>query len=145
MMPASDTLSLDLHWTHGRGDLDPFFAALEQGRILGARCPDCGKTVVPPRPRCVVDGARMTPLDLPPTGIIRQVTTGAASPLLPGTGQATFALVQMTGADNSLLARISGGGTVVAAGTKVRLAPAQGPDKASATHPSQWLHFVPGA
>ena len=82
---------------------------------------------------------RATPVDLPPTGIVRQVTTGAASSLLgAGPVETTFALVQVTGSDNSLLARIAEAGGPVTAGTNVRLAPAKG----AARHPAQLLVFV---
>ena len=33
-----------------------FFRGLAEGRILGQRCPACGKVYVPPRPACPVDG-----------------------------------------------------------------------------------------
>ena len=33
-----------------------FFRGLAEGRILGQRCPTCGKVYVPPRPACPVDG-----------------------------------------------------------------------------------------
>ncbi|MDN5894444.1 MAG: OB-fold domain-containing protein, partial [Nocardioides sp.] len=33
-----------------------FFRALAQGRVLGQRCPTCGKVYVPPRGACPVDG-----------------------------------------------------------------------------------------
>ena len=138
-MTATDDLALHLSWHHGRGALGPFFSALEQGRIMGARCTACGRTVVPFRTRCTVDGAQMAPLDLPVTGIVRQVTVGSASGLLPGgLGGRTFGLIEVTGADTSLLARIADGEGPVAEGTPVRLAPAE----AGVTHPSQWLVFV---
>jgi len=33
-----------------------FFRGLAEGRIVGQRCPTCGKVYVPPRPACPVDG-----------------------------------------------------------------------------------------
>lgn len=133
-----DDLSLLVTWRHGRGGLAPFFAALEQGRILGARCSTCGGTVAPPRVRCAKDGAQMMPVDLPPTGIVRQVTTGVASSLLGAEAdEPTFALIQVTGSDNCLLARISATKARVAVGAKVRLARIV----RAAKHPAQLLVF----
>lgn len=37
-----------------------FFRGLAQGRILGQRCPKCGKVYVPPRGACPVDGVPTT-------------------------------------------------------------------------------------
>ena len=133
----TDDLALLLTWHHGRGGLARFFAALGQGRILGARCPECGGTVAPPRIRCAMDGAQMMPVDLPPTGIVRQVTTGAASSLLGAGSDATFALIQITGSDTCLLARIAMTDAPVTAGARVRLARMVGATK----HPAQLLVF----
>lgn len=48
-----------------------FFAGLAQGRILGQRCPACGKVYVPPRGACPVDGVPTTDdVELPARGTI---------------------------------------------------------------------------
>ncbi|MDT0201780.1 OB-fold domain-containing protein [Nocardioides sp. AE5] len=48
-----------------------FFRALEQGRILGQRCPACGKVYVPPRGACPVDGVPTTDeVELAQTGTV---------------------------------------------------------------------------
>lgn len=48
-----------------------FFRGLEQGRILGQRCPACGKVYVPPRGACPVDGVPTTDeVELPGTGTV---------------------------------------------------------------------------
>ena len=135
-------LSLTLTWRHGTGGLTAFFGALQQGRILGGRCPVCARIVVPPRARCPVDGSALQVCDLPPTGIVMQITTGAASNL-PGTGPLpqTFALVQITGSDNALLARIDATNGNPRPGDIVSLAH-QG---SSASHPVQHLVFIRAA
>ena len=134
----TEELSLLLTWRHGRGGLAPFFSALEQGRILGACCPACGQTVAPPRARRAIDGAQMKPVDPPPTGIARQVTTGSANSLLgAGSDEPTFALIQVTGSDNCILARIAATDAPVALGAKVRLARVVG----ATNHPVQLLVF----
>ena len=138
-MTPTDELALTLSWRHGRGAFGPFFAALEQGRILAAVCPTCGRTVTPPKDRCLFDGAELVPRELPPVGTVRQLTTGSASSLLASkSAEETFALVQVTGSDNSLLARIAGNGRAVQVGASVRLAPVAG----AVSHPAQLLVFV---
>ena len=105
--PALTSLSLTLTWQHGLGCLAPFFAALAQGRLLGSRCPACGHRTVPMRALCPQDGHAMQQIDLPPAGVLVQVTTGPASALLTaGPALQSFGLVQIPGADNRLLARI---------------------------------------
>lgn len=48
-----------------------FFRGLAEGRILGQRCPTCGKVYVPPRPACPVDGvATVEEVELSDTGTV---------------------------------------------------------------------------
>lgn len=48
-----------------------FYRGLEQGRILGQRCPACGKVYVPPRSACPSDGTPTTDeVELSETGTI---------------------------------------------------------------------------
>jgi uncharacterized OB-fold protein len=50
-------LHLEYHYTAGRAS-SRFLRGVAQGRILGQRCPECGKVYVPPRgscPRCGVE------------------------------------------------------------------------------------------
>ena len=48
-----------------------FYRGLEQGRILGQRCPACGKVYVPPRSACPADGTPTTDeVELSETGTI---------------------------------------------------------------------------
>ncbi|GAA2151097.1 OB-fold nucleic acid binding domain-containing protein [Nocardioides koreensis] len=48
-----------------------FFRGLEQGRILGQRCPACHKVYVPPRSACPVDGVATTDeVELAHTGTV---------------------------------------------------------------------------
>jgi uncharacterized OB-fold protein len=116
-------LTLTLIWRHGYGSLAPFLDALKQGRILGAHCPTCGWTTVPPRTRCPIDGSEQHPVELPPTGIVMQVTTGAASGLLgSGPEDQTFAMVRITGSHNGLLVRIDAVAGLPVSGNPVKLA-----------------------
>lgn len=48
-----------------------FFRGLAEGRILGQRCPACGKVYVPPRGACPVDGVPTNEeVELPTTGTV---------------------------------------------------------------------------
>ena len=48
-----------------------FLQALAQGRLIGQRCPACGKVYLPPRGACPVDGVPTeTEIELPDTGIV---------------------------------------------------------------------------
>ena len=48
-----------------------FFRGLAEGRLLGQRCPTCGKVYVPPRGACPVDGVPTTDeVELPDTGTV---------------------------------------------------------------------------
>ena len=139
MIPEYEELELTLAWRHGTGGLNPFFDALKQGRILGSRCTTCGHTSVPPRVNCAADGSEMKVLELPPTAAVLHITEGAASGLLDNRGdQQTFALVQITGSDNCILARIDTAAGRPNSGHKVKLAMAS----YSGGHPVQLLVFI---
>ena len=132
-------LALTLIWRHGTGGLTAFFDALKQGRILGARCPACGHTSVPPRMHCAADGSEMNVLDLPPTAIVLHITEGAASGLLDDRGdQKTFALVQVTGSNNCIFVRIDATAGRPNSGHRVKLAGTRFSEK----HPVQRLVFT---
>jgi uncharacterized OB-fold protein len=48
-----------------------FLRAIAEGRLLGQRCPACGKVYVPARGTCPVDGLALTDIvELPDTGIV---------------------------------------------------------------------------
>lgn len=48
-----------------------FFRGLAEGRLLGQRCPACGKVYIPPRGACPVDGVPTAEeVELPDTGIV---------------------------------------------------------------------------
>jgi uncharacterized protein len=48
-----------------------YLRALKEGKIIGQRCPACGKVYVPPRGACPVDGVpTTTDVELPDTGTV---------------------------------------------------------------------------
>ena len=51
--------------------------ALLQGKIIGQKCPTCGRTYIPPRDGCTVDGIPVDPsndVELPDLGVITNYT-----------------------------------------------------------------------
>jgi uncharacterized OB-fold protein len=61
-----------LHYEHTASPGETaYLRALEQGRVIGQRCPDCGKVYVPPRGTCPADGVPTTEdVELPDTGTV---------------------------------------------------------------------------
>ena len=61
-----------LHYQHSASaEESRYLRALQEGRIIGQRCPACGKVYVPPRGACPVDGVpTTTDVELPDTGIV---------------------------------------------------------------------------
>jgi uncharacterized OB-fold protein len=66
------TTPIQLSYEHtASAEETAFLRGLEQGRLLGQRCPACGKVYVPPRAACPVDGVPTTDeVALPDTGIV---------------------------------------------------------------------------
>jgi len=66
------TTPVRLHYEHttSRGE-SAYLRALAEGRLLGQRCPACGKVYIPPRGACPTDGVPTTDeVDLPDTGTV---------------------------------------------------------------------------
>jgi uncharacterized OB-fold protein len=56
--------------------LPGFFDALADGRVLAARCTDCGQHLLPPRPACYACGSRaVTVEEQPRRGVVESHTT----------------------------------------------------------------------
>jgi len=89
-------VNLEFRYAAGKA-ASRFLAALrDEGRIYGARCPQCQRVLVPARsfcPRCGVDTAVW--LEVGPTGIL----IAAAPP---------FGLIRLDGADTNLVHRLGG-------------------------------------
>lgn len=133
-------LALTLGYHHGCGALSPFLNALREGRALGSRCPKCGDVRFPPRRLCLHDRNPTEPLPLDGTGEIIRLTTGSVPvPLSVPAQEQTFAEVLMAGADNRVLARLTGDPAQFRTGAKVRLASPKNPVR----HPIQSLVFEP--
>jgi uncharacterized OB-fold protein len=69
---AMITTPVRLHYEHtaSAGESE-FLRGLAEGRLLGQRCPACGKVYIPPRAACPTDGVPTTEdVELPDTGIV---------------------------------------------------------------------------
>jgi uncharacterized protein len=61
-----------LHYRHSASaEESRYLRALARGKVIGQRCPACGKVYVPPRGACPVDGVpTTTDVELPDTGTV---------------------------------------------------------------------------
>jgi uncharacterized OB-fold protein len=135
--PSIVPLSITFEYAHPFGALAPYFAALAEGRALGAMCASCGKVWFPPRMVCACGGVTEWK-ELPGTGTVEAVTSGpGAVPLSTVSGDLAFALIRFDGAGNLALVRCEPSGELVV-GIRGRLAraPVRG------AHPASSAVFV---
>lgn len=93
-----------------------FLRGLEEGRILGARCPSCSRIIVPARPFCPGCSGRLEEVvDLPQTGSLRTWTTVGRDG-----GSTTYGLIRLDGADSDLLHRIDAEPDILTRGFRLR-------------------------
>ena len=61
-----------LHYQHSASaEESRYLRALQEGKVIGQRCPACGKVYVPPRGACPVDGVpTTTDVELPDVGTV---------------------------------------------------------------------------
>jgi uncharacterized protein len=66
------TTPVHLSYLHAAGaEESRYLRALTEGRLVGQRCPACGKVYLPPRNSCPVDGVPTTDeVELPDHGIV---------------------------------------------------------------------------
>jgi uncharacterized OB-fold protein len=81
-----------------------FLTQLKAGRIVGTRCPACGKVSVPPRKSC---GACFVPferfVDVGPGGVLETFTRSCYESAAQPAPRPAFGLIRLDGADNSFL------------------------------------------
>ena len=77
--------------------LPGFFAALEDGRLLGAACEGCGKRLLPPRPACYACGGRDLRIERQPeTGeVVTYTEVRTAPPAFADRAPYTIAVVEL--------------------------------------------------
>lgn len=98
-----------------------FLEALrDDGTILGTRCPDCDRVLVPARSLCSNCGARIEEMvEVGPEGeIVAAIQTGKATHR-PAEFPGAFCLVRLDGADTDIAHWLLGDGKA-APGTRVR-------------------------
>lgn len=99
---------LHVYYRYSYGGLSPFFRALvEDQRILGTRCPQCGKVYCPPRTHCGACYAETTWVPLDGKGTVIAAVycywTPADWPARPYIDLPyVYALVRLDGADTCL-------------------------------------------
>ena len=66
------TTPVDLHYLHSASPEESLYLrGLAEGRLLGQRCPACGKVYIPPRGACPTDGVPTEDeIELPDRGIV---------------------------------------------------------------------------
>ncbi|HZC73073.1 MAG TPA: OB-fold domain-containing protein [Jatrophihabitans sp.] len=66
------TTPIELRVQHSASEQETrYLRALEQGRLVGQRCPQCGKVYIPPRGACPVDGVpTKEEVELPDRGVV---------------------------------------------------------------------------
>ena len=100
---------LPLEVTAGEGFLAPYLDGLRRGAAIAGHCAACGRTALPPEPRCRC-GAAVTEM---------RGLSGAATVLWRTTGaDGDAALVRFDGADTLSVARLEAAG----AATRVHIA-----------------------
>ena len=105
------TISLPYTLTTGRA-AGSFLAELGNKRILGSRCDECERVMVPPQDYCTRCGTPSeTFVRMPETGTVTAVTR---------TAKGVLALIRLDGADTDLLHRIPEDGPGVTVGARVR-------------------------
>ncbi len=120
---ASADLTLTLKYSHGLGDLSPYFEGLGRGLACATRCAQCDQAWFPPRLICPSGHADVAWIELPGTGVIRAVTQGRGRlPFDAHDRRLVLALIAMDGAHNLALGRIDSAGNVQV-GDAVRLIP----------------------
>jgi uncharacterized OB-fold protein len=101
----------EIEYEHSYAQDSPWFVGLSKGRLLGSRCEDCAYTYATPRGHCMECGARTEWVDLPLEGTVHTWTTCyyGGEAFLKET-PFNLVLVEFTGVDTLLLARLTGCG-----------------------------------
>ncbi|GAB5467448.1 MAG: hypothetical protein Kilf2KO_04780 [Rhodospirillales bacterium] len=133
--PDRQRLTTSFTYSHGFGQLAPFFAGLAEGRLLATRCGHCGEAFCPPRLLCFCGQAVETWFETNGVGLLRHVTTCKVGKKPLGLECApSFGLIAVQGCSNLFFARLE---APALPGSRLRLRP---PDRAVG-HPIQQAVF----
>lgn len=95
-------VSLSLHMDAGEGFHARYPDGLRRGEAIAGRCTACGRTALPPEPRCTCSAAVAEMHRLPGSATILWATAGS---------EGTAALIRFDGADTLSVARLDASGT----------------------------------
>ncbi|MFC7154662.1 Zn-ribbon domain-containing OB-fold protein [Halomarina halobia] len=115
---APDDLDADSPFT-----LPGFFAALADGRLLGATCEDCGTALVPPRPACYACGGRAVAVEEQPRSgtVVSHTEVRTPPPAFADLAPYTVAVVELDSGAR-LTGRVDAPYDAVGIGSRVELA-----------------------
>lgn len=92
--------------------IEEYLRGMGEKKIMGSRCSECGKVVVPPRKVCSVSCGDMEIVEVPQTGIVQNYTVAHVKMnkglLEPLEEPIMLALVQLDGTQSLLPAEIRG-------------------------------------
>jgi uncharacterized protein len=137
---SSNSMNLDvtLSYSHGVGELAPYFDALAAGRTMARKCTSCSQVWFPPHAACPDDGSNCEWVELEGHGVIISATeTRVRLPFTDDVRDVVFVLVSMAGADNTVLGRLDFDRADGAVGATVQLIRSEKP----IGHPAQAVLF----
>ena len=125
---ASIPINPVFQWSVGNW-MEHFFDGMKGGKLLGSRCPDCGRVYLPPRmicERCFVKAEEW--VELPETGTVEAYTVAHVKvaengDLVDLEATEIIAMVKHDGADTCVAARLEGGYASVGMRVKAVLEP----------------------
>ncbi len=110
---ASIPINPVFNWSVGNW-MENFYDGMKEGKILGSKCPACGRVFLPPRMICERCFARAEEwVELPATGTVQACTKAAVSvaengDLVDLEAPEIIAMVKHDGADTCIAARLEG-------------------------------------
>ncbi|WP_254544361.1 Zn-ribbon domain-containing OB-fold protein [Halomarina pelagica] len=134
---APDDLDADSPFT-----LPGFFAALSEGRLLGATCGDCGAALVPPRPACYACGNRAVDVEEQPRSgtVVSHTEVRTPPPAFADLAPYTVAIVELDSGAR-LTGRVDAPYDAVEIGARVELVvrePTDAERSAALSYESDW-------
>ena len=138
--PGTVPLQLKLDYQHAHGWLARFLQGLCLGEAWATRFSSCGTSWCPPHRQCPRDGAAMEWHRLTGHGTLLHTTAYEGTlPFQTEAQTVTLGLVQLDGAENAMLARLSVDLSAAVSGLRVQLMC----DPEPITHPAQAAWFIP--
>jgi uncharacterized OB-fold protein len=104
-MVYKSKINVPYHWWAGETASKFFIALRDEKKILGTKCPACGKTFIPPRKHCPLCFNVQTEwVELPKEGeVVSFTVVRSLRAALGKKVPAVFALVKLDGADTAIM------------------------------------------